>query len=198
MIIFADKQDITRVGLISVATGIDSTLEYECVADKAALVDALKRHPSAVVYIDYTMFDINGASELQIIAQRFAQSHWVLFSEELSYEFVSQTVAANRQFGIVLKDSPLHEISESLRCAAAGQRYICQRIAEMLINPPSHDERLPELASLTKTELEILRLVALGLTTKEIAERRFSSFHTVNTHRKNIFRKLGVNNGLTR
>ena len=47
---------------------------------------------------------------------------------------------------------------------------------------------------LTKTETEILKLIAMGLTTKEIAERRFSSFHTVNTHRKNIFRKLGVNN----
>jgi DNA-binding NarL/FixJ family response regulator len=56
---------------------------------------------------------------------------------------------------------------------------------------------VPETAEpvkLTKTEKEILRDIALGMTTKEIAERRFSSFHTVNTHRKNIFRKLGVNN----
>lgn len=48
--------------------------------------------------------------------------------------------------------------------------------------------------NLTKTETEILKDIALGMTTKEIAEKRFSSFHTVNTHRKNIFRKLGVNN----
>ena len=47
---------------------------------------------------------------------------------------------------------------------------------------------------ITKTETEILKDIALGMTTKEIAEKRFSSFHTVNTHRKNIFRKLGVNN----
>lgn len=47
--------------------------------------------------------------------------------------------------------------------------------------------------NLTKTETEILKDIALGMTTKEIAEKRFSSFHTVNTHRKNIF-KLGVNN----
>ena len=47
---------------------------------------------------------------------------------------------------------------------------------------------------LTPTETEILRDVALGLTTREIAEKRYSSFHTVNTHRKNIFRKIGVNN----
>ena len=47
---------------------------------------------------------------------------------------------------------------------------------------------------LTKTETEILKEIALGITTREIAEKRFSSSHTVNTHRKNIFRKLGVNN----
>ena len=46
---------------------------------------------------------------------------------------------------------------------------------------------------LTRTEREILVDIAQGLTTREIAEKRFSSFHTVNTHRKNIFRKLGVN-----
>ena len=51
-----------------------------------------------------------------------------------------------------------------------------------------------EKINLTKTETEILKEIALGMTTKEIAEKRFSSFHTVNTHRKNIFRKLGVNN----
>ena len=51
-----------------------------------------------------------------------------------------------------------------------------------------------ERVKLTKTEMEVLRDIALGLTTKEIAEKRFSSFHTVNTHRKNIFRKLNVNN----
>mgnify|MGYP002622552302 CR=1 FL=1 len=47
---------------------------------------------------------------------------------------------------------------------------------------------------LTKTELQILKEIALGKTTKEIALEKFVSFHTVNTHRKNIFRKLGVNN----
>ena len=51
-----------------------------------------------------------------------------------------------------------------------------------------------EKVKLTQTETEILKDIALGMTTKEIADKRFSSFHTVNTHRKNIFRKLGVNN----
>ena len=64
------------------------------------------------------------------------------------------------------------------------------RVIEMLLVPM---ETAPDRAKLTPTENEILKDIALGMTTREIAEKRFSSFHTVNTHRKNIFRKLGVN-----
>ena len=56
---------------------------------------------------------------------------------------------------------------------------------------PQIDE---ESRNLTHSEIEIVKLIASGYTTKEIAGQRNVSFHTVNTHRKNIFRKLGVNN----
>jgi DNA-binding NarL/FixJ family response regulator len=64
-------------------------------------------------------------------------------------------------------------------------------MAELLLVP--QQSKMEEEVRLTPTETEILKDIALGLTTKEIAEKRFSSFHTINTHRKNIFRKLGVN-----
>ena len=88
------------------------------------------------------------------------------------------------------------EICEALDFASKGKRYICQQITELLLATPSKEEnqRKETLPNLTKTELEILKDIALGMTTKEIAQKRFSSFHTVNTHRKNIFRKLAVNN----
>lgn len=194
MILFADRQDITRIGLMHIADAIEGATPYKYVEDKASLVEALKATPDAVVFLDYTLFDIGELSDLLIITQRFRNSQWVLFSETLSYEFMSQAVASGRQIGIVLKESPLGEIRDAMQYALRHQRYICQRIAEMLLNPPTNDERRPELANLTRTETEILKLIALGLTTKEIAERRCSSFHTINTHRKNIFRKLSVNN----
>ena len=63
---------------------------------------------------------------------------------------------------------------------------------EQLLSVPSRRET-HSAVSLTKTEIEILKEIAQGRTTKEIALARFSSFHTVNTHRKNIFRKLNIN-----
>jgi len=118
-------------------------------------------------------------------------ARWILFSFDLSPDFVRRAIATTPQFSVLLKDSPLSEIRDCLRYAARNQRFICQRMAEILLSPAQ--DRMAEDVPLTPTETEILKDIALGMTTKEIAEKRFSSFHTVNTHRKNIFRKLGVN-----
>jgi len=160
-------------------------------ADKTELIEQLKQHDDAVVVLDYTLFDINDIDELEILHERFPLAGWILFSFDLSADFVRRAIATSPRFSVLLKDSPLAEIRECLRYAARGQRFICQRMAEILLAPAQ--DRMAEDIRLTATEQEILKDIALGMTTREIAERRFSSFHTVNTHRKNIFRKLGVN-----
>lgn len=163
------------------------------VEDKCELLQVLSRDEASVVVLDYTLFDFNDQAELLIVSQRFPLVHWVLFSEDLSVDFAHQMVVASNMFGIVMKESPLQEIREALQYAASGRRFICQRMAEMLLTPNTSSSA-DDMVKLTKTETEILKCIALGMTTKEIAEKRFSSFHTINTHRKNIFRKLGVNN----
>lgn len=188
-ILLADKQDITRAGLMHIIDSLSNT-EYKYTEDKAELMLALKEDQNCVVILDYTMFDINDAAELGILNQRFTKTRWILFSEDLSIDFVRLIIATSSKFSILLKESSMQEITEAISFAINDNRYICQRMTEMLLVP----NKLEEAIILTKTETEILKDIALGMTTKEIAEKRFSSFHTVNTHRKNIFRKLGVNN----
>ncbi|MDD6552260.1 MAG: response regulator transcription factor [Prevotellaceae bacterium] len=190
-ILLADRQDITRAGmawLIHSEEGYD----YRYVEDKAELIEALKGDDDTVVILDYTLFDINDADDLLILEERFPHTRWILFSEDLSLDFVRRLIASSTQFSILLKECPMAEIREAFNFAVKKRRYICQRMTEMLLKPEPKEER--EQVHLTKTETEILKDIALGMTTKEIAEKRISSFHTVNTHRKNIFRKLGVNN----
>lgn len=187
-IIIADNQDITCAGLQHVCAAMEGT-QTERAEDKATLIEKLALRPESTVVLDYTLFDINDVAELSILALRFPEAAWVIFSEDLSCDFVRQLMAQAR-FSVVLKESPLHEIKAAIQYAISGKRFICQRMAEQLLVPEDKEEKL----NLTPTETEILKDIALGMTTKEIAERRFSSFHTVNTHRKNIFRKLGVNN----
>lgn len=190
-ILLADKQDITRAGLTYVIQQMGNDLEIKNIEDKAELLLALREDEDVVVVLDYTLFDINDADELLILNQRFPLTRWLLFSEDLSADFVKILIASSMQFSILLKESSMMEIKEAIRFCTAGNRFICQRMMEVLLAPQHEVE---EKINLTKTETEILKDIALGMTTKEIAEKRFSSFHTVNTHRKNIFRKLGVNN----
>ncbi len=189
-ILLADRQDITRAGMIYILQDIEG-VEWKYTEDKAELMLALKENDDTVVILDYTTFDINDADELLILNQRFTHTRWLLFSEDLSADFVRVLIASSMQFSILLKESPMSEIKEAVKYCMHGSRYICQRMTEVLLAPQHEVE---EKVNLTKTETEILKDIALGMTTKEIADKRFSSFHTVNTHRKNIFRKLKVNN----
>ena len=190
-ILLADKQDITRAGLTYVIEKMEG-LETKFVEDKAELMLALKENEDTVVILDYTLFDINDAAELLILNQRFPYTRWLLFCEDLSADFVKVLIASSSMFSVLLKESQLMEIKEAIRFCVASKRFVCQRMMEVLLAPVQQEPE--EKVNLTKTETEILKDIALGMTTKEIAVKRFSSFHTVNTHRKNIFRKLGVNN----
>jgi DNA-binding NarL/FixJ family response regulator len=189
--LLADKQDITRAGLMYIIEQIGSYAKIY-VKDKSELLEKLPKSPESIVILDYTLFNINDISELNILCDRFSQTHWIIFCEDLSVEFLKIVVISNPKISVITKDCPIEEIKETILLALKGQRYICQQVTELLLT--ANNKKEEETIKLTKTETEILKDIALGMTTKEIANKRFSSFHTVNTHRKNIFRKLNINN----
>ena len=188
--ILADNQELTRFALESLLKRDEENVVYKA-SDKAGLVELLKEHESAVVILDYTMFDFSDEDQLLIVAERFSLSEWILISEELTSRFLRRVVYASHQFSIVFKDSPLQEVREALDAVGCHQRYISQRALEVIISQQQEEEEQPSV--LTATETEIVKAIAQGKTTKEIANERFSSVHTITTHRKNIFRKLGIN-----
>lgn len=191
-LVIADNQDITKAGILYL---IDKMPEVGLVteaADKKELLRLLVRYPDAVVLLDYTLFDLNSADELIILQERFKRISWILFSEELSEDFIRRIIFSSETFSIVLKDSFLEEIRMAIFSAFRSQRFICNRINNLLSDRKTGLQK--EHPVLTSTETEILKSIALGKTTKEIAAERFSSIHTITTHRKNIFRKIEVNN----
>jgi len=199
--ILADNQELTRLALISLikqsgdhsASGHSQEDEQTLfvATDKAGLVELLKEHEDATVLLDFTLFDFADADQLLIIGERFALSQWILISDELTPAFMRRVVYSTHQFSIVFKDGPLNEVRDALRTVDHHQRYISQRALEVIINQQQVEEEHPSV--LTETETEIVKAIAQGKSTKEIAAERFSSVHTITTHRKNIFRKLGIN-----
>ena len=188
--ILADNQELTRLGVESLCLRLEGA-EVRTVDGKARLSALLQQVGEAVVVLDFTLFDFKDVDELLMMRQRFRCVHWVLLSEELTDEFISRVSSEGGAFSLVGKGCATYEIDQALRLAARHQRFVCNAMMEQLLSVPSRRET--QIVALTKTETEILKEIAQGKTTKEIALARYSSFHTVNTHRKNIFRKLNIN-----
>lgn len=189
-LILADKQDITRMGLQAVATNMYSTIHEADSLHK--LSELLLTNSQAAVVIDYTLLDCQ-SEQLLILKERFSQSVFILFSDTLNEVFLRRMMFSSTTFSVVMKDASLSEIILCLKKAAEGERYVSQRIRTLLNSTPTVTPP-HEISPLTPTEKEILKSMSLGRSTKEIANERFLSIHTVMTHRKNIFRKLQVNN----
>ena len=107
--ILADNQELTSYALQSLL-GRDEHNQIFRSTDKAGLLQLLKEHESAVVILDYTLFDFNDVESLIITSERFAMASWVLISEELTKDFLQKTVYASHAFSVVFKDEPMRTI----------------------------------------------------------------------------------------
>ena len=195
--IIADNQDITKAGMMFLLSRQKDTALLLEADNKAELIQQLRLHPGAVVILDYTSFDFVSSDELIVFHERFKEADWLLFSDELSIGFLRQVLFSSMSFGVVLKDNSKEEILTALQCASRKERFICNHVSNLLLSGNSQTSLLHPIQQndlLTPAERSILKEIALGKTTKEIAVERNLSFHTINSHRKNIFRKLGVNN----
>lgn len=188
--LLADNQDITRAGLRHYIERAYPDAVAVDIKGEAQLASELVKRPDSIVVLDYTKFDIHSIDGVVNIRQRFPLSQWVLFSDELTQEAI-RVFAAEDSMSIVLKENSEDEIRSALRCATQGERFLCHQITNLLI-----EERTQKVTTskLTPTETEILKLIAKGKSVKEIAAERTSSVHTIITHKKNIFRKIEVNN----
>ena len=196
--IIADNQDITKAGMMFLLSKQKDVSQLLSVDNKTELIRELRLHPQAVVILDYTLFDFAGADELIVLRERFKEVDWLLFSDELSIGFLRQVLFSSMAFGVVMKDNSKEEILTALQCASRKERFICNHVTNLLlsgnIQQVSSSTNIQEDHLLTATEKNILKEIASGKTTKEIAAEKNLSFHTIDSHRKNIFRKLGVNN----
>lgn len=114
--------------------------------------------------------------------------HWLLLSAEFA-EGLLRLFGAEPQVSFITKDCTRTDVVQAVYRISNGGREVCPSVSDVLRARATTQQSLPRL---TSTETAILTLMAEGLTAKEIAARRNSSVHTIVTHKKNLFRKLGV------
>ena len=184
-----------------VAEGIEAILEcYDDISvvatlsDGKEIIDRIDDLSPDVILMDLNMPGLSGLSATEMLLERRPETRILILSMHDSPEYIS-TALSHGAKGYVLKDVPTEEIKHAIDAVMSGQRYLCTG-AQGSLEPPASDTR----EQLTNREQTILLQLAQGMSNKDVANALDISVRTVETHRKNIKRKLGISStaGLTR
>ena len=192
-ILIADTQFLITESLCNI---LQNELGYkikEVVFSKNDLIRALSYTAIALLIIDFNHIDFDNLSEMKKIVCEDSQIPiLILINSITNTEFAELNSIGIKN--IILKSAGKKELISAIEATLTGRKYYSAEVLEMLTEAYENKNSAYENVQLTKAETEIVKLIAEGFTTKEIATRKFNSYHTVMTHRKNIFRKLKVNN----
>ena len=197
-VIIADGNHIIRCGLSTIFSNYEQIQVAAQVENQDELLDSVKNFSPAVVLIDYRSagFSIDSIAELK---RTFPTQRVVAITPEQSAVTIVNALRAGVD-SYIKKDCDVSEIVDSVIETGNGSTFFCGKILESIRKESIDVEDLEinefscEPVSLSARELEVITLIAEGHTNNQIAEKLFLSAHTVNTHRKNIMQKLGVNN----
>lgn len=196
-ILIADDQALIRGGLVALFTAAPGVEVVGEAADGAQAVALAAQTRPDLVLMDIRMPVLDGiGATRRILAEEDPPRIVVLTTFDLD-EYVYAALGEGAA-GFLLKDTPPERILAAVHTIMAGDVLITPRITQRLIENSSRHHRVavvaqPQLESLTARELEVLRLVGMGLTNAELAGRLVLSEATVKTHLKHVMSKLGLN-----
>ncbi len=193
-IVLADDHHVVRQGLRSL---LEAEPDFSVVGEAGDGLEAtqlVERLQPDVLVLDLMMPSLNGLEVTRQVSQRSPQTHVVILSMHPNEAYVLEALRAGAA-AYVLKESTSAELVRAVREAVAGRRYLSPPLSERAIEAymqKAESAALDPYETLTAREREVLHLVAEGHTNAEIADRLFISRRTVETHRANMMRKLGL------
>ena len=150
-------------------------------------IEQAKKHKPHLIILDVMMPKMDGITVTKKIKKEHPDIKVLAFTMFDQAEAISQMLSAGAS-GYILKNSPLNEVLNALRSVYKGENYYDANIkVDSKTNSNSKQKGL-----LTRRQKEILSLIAQGKTSREIADELFIGIHTVDTHRKNMIRILGL------
>jgi DNA-binding NarL/FixJ family response regulator len=195
-VVVADDQTVVREGLVTLL-GLLPGIEVVGAAEDG--VDALRvvaEHRPDVLLIDLRMPRCDGVSATRQIREQAPDTAVVVLTTYADDDSVLAALQAGAR-GFLTKDADAESIARALHAAAAGQATLDGHVQQRLIEVATHGlrpaTRAGEMAEgLTAREIEVLRLIAAGLSNTEIARRLVVSEATVKTHVNHLFAKAGL------
>ena len=195
-VVIADDQSMIRAGFRSLlADEADISVVGEAVDGESAIL-AVHAYVPDVVLMDIRMPGLDGIAATRRLIGAGATSRILVLTTFDLDEYVFNALRAGAS-GFLLKDSTAEELLSAIRTIAAGDALLDRAVTRRVIDTftsmrPSNRTPAPELSRLTNREVEVLRLLARGLSNSEIARDLFVSDATAKTHVSNVLSKLGL------
>jgi len=191
-VIIADSQFLITESLRHILT---ASSEYEVMGVANHLYELkafMDENQPEMLITDFATFDYGGIDAFkQIISSHPQMAVLILTNHMVRADLLDLSKLGIKN--IISKTTDKEELFMALGFALRRRKFFSEEILEVMMQEQKLKEKGEEVLQLTATETGIVKMIAEGKTTKEIAAQKNISFHTVMTHRKNIFRKLGVN-----
>lgn len=192
-VMIVDDHPMVAEGIQSILESYDDINVVGCLPNGRAAIESVAELDPDVILMDLNMPEIGGLSATEILLERQPDTRIVILSMHDNPEYISSALS-HGAMGYILKDVPTDEIKLAIDTVMRDERYLCTG-AQGSLEPKDAARE-----SLTEREQTILLQLAQGKSNKEVALTLDISVRTVETHRKNIKRKLGISStaGLTR
>ncbi|MCI4670191.1 MAG: response regulator transcription factor [Bacteroidia bacterium] len=188
-VFIADAAFLVREGIKSVAAAYD---HIEVIGESARadeLRAKLKRYSPDLLIIDYSSPNFFSIEDIKYVAKHYPSINFLVITSDIKKEDVL-TVLEQGVTGFLLKECDKSEIISAINASSKNEKFFCGKVLDIILDRDQTPSCAP--ANLTERETEIVKLMAGGKGTNEMAEELSLSVHTIYTHRKNIMKKLGV------
>ena len=190
-VLVADDHAIIREGL-RVMLGNQPDMEVVGIAANGReAIRLIEEHQPDVAILDISMPELNGIEVISQMLPRHPHIKVIVLSIHETKPYVYRTLRAGAR-GYLIKETAGLEVVEAVRAVCRGERYLSQRIADVVTDVSFRNLEVSPLEKLSPREREILQLVAEGKTSQQIAESLSISPKTVDTYRSRLMHKIGV------
>jgi DNA-binding NarL/FixJ family response regulator len=196
-LLLADDHTLFRAGIrLLLKDSADIKIVAEASTGREAVQLSKTTHPD-VVLMDITMKNLSGLEATAYIVQEDPRVRVLMLSMHDNEQYVIQALRIGAR-GYLLKDATPTELEDAIKAVARGEAYLSQAVAKYVVADYRRrgcgkaEDEPSRAAALTPRQREILHLITEGQATKEIAARLYLSENTIETHRRQLLKRLGV------
>ena len=191
-VMLADDHTLVRAGIRRILETVPGLVVVGEAADGRSAIDLVRRETADLLVLDLKMGETDGIEVLRVAKAEKPDLKVLVLTMHEAREYVARAMHEGAD-AYLLKDSAAQDLVAAIEAVVAGRSYYSPAIQHTMAELLREGSKVPQgIQGLSEREREVLALLARGLSSKEIATKLDISVRTVDTHRSNLMRKLGV------